>query len=83
VVLTYWRENESVIEKRSIWQSAEAWLARWGKKERNLEELHRVREIDVILNLGLDVTVLGAGSPKDSLTVLLSNSWIDGGTIDI
>ena len=26
---------------------------------------------------------LGAGSPKDSLAVLLSNGWIDGGTIDM
>lgn len=82
-VLTYWREMKSVIEKRSIWQSAEAWLARWGKEGKELEEADRVWEMMSSLTWGLDVTALGAGSPKDSLTVLLSNNWINGGTIDM
>ena len=82
-VLAFWREMKEVIEKRSIWQSAEAWLARWGKEGKELEEADHVREMMSSLTWGLDITALGAGSPKDSLAVLLSNGWIDGGTIDM
>jgi len=35
VGLTYWREMKSVIEKRSIWQSAEHGWRDGEKKERN------------------------------------------------
>jgi len=74
---------KKVIEKRSIWQSAEAWLARWGREGKELEEADCVREMMSSLNWGLDITALGVGSPKESLAVLLSNSWIDSGTIDM
>ena len=82
-VLTFWRETKGVIEKRSIWQSAEAWLARWGKEGKELEEADRVREMMSSLTWGQDITALGAGTSKESLAVLLSNHWIDGGTIDM
>ena len=35
------------------------------------------------LTWGLDVTVLGARCPKENLTVLLSDKWIDNKTINM
>jgi hypothetical protein len=58
-------------------------MARWGREGKELEEADRVREMMSSLNWGLDITALGAGSPKESLAALLSNSWIDSGTIDM
>ena len=72
-----------VIEKRSVWQAADEWLARWGKDREQLEEADRAREMMSCLTWGLDVTMLGARCPKQNLAVLLSDNWIDGETIDM
>lgn len=80
-VLTYWKEMRIVIEKRAIWQAADEWLARWGKNGDLLEEADRAREMMTCLTWGLDISVLGARCPKENLTVLLSDNWIDGETI--
>jgi hypothetical protein len=81
--LTYWKEMRIVIEKRAIWQAADEWLARWGKNGEQLEEADHAREMMSCLPWGLDITALGAGCPKENLTVLLSDNWIDGETIDM
>jgi hypothetical protein len=72
-----------VIEKHAIWQVADDWLARWGKNGEELEEADHVREMMSCLPWGLDIMVLGAGCPKENLTVLLSDDWIDDETIDM
>jgi hypothetical protein len=76
-VLSFWREMRIVIEKQSIWQVADEWLARWGKNGEELEQADRAREMMLCLTWGLDVTALGAGCPKQNLVVLLSDNWID------
>jgi hypothetical protein len=81
--LTYWKEMRIVIEKRAIWQAADEWLARWGKNGEQLEEADHAREMMSCLPWGFDIAALGAGCPKENLTVLLSDNWIDGETIDM
>ena len=82
-VLSYWKEMRIVVEKRSVWQAADEWLARWGKNGEQLEEADRAREMMSCLTWGLDITALGAGCHKENLTVLLSDNWIDSETIDM
>jgi hypothetical protein len=81
--LTYWKEMRIVIEKRAIWWAADEWLARWAKSGKLLEEADRAREMMSCLTWGLDITAFGGGCPKENLTVLLSDNWIDGETIDM
>ena len=81
--LTYWKEMKIVIEKRAIWQTADEWLARREKTGELLEEADRVREMMSCLTWGFDITALGASCPKQNLTILLSDNWIDGQTIDM
>ena len=82
-VLSYWKEMRLVIEKQSVWQAADEWLVRWGKGGEQMEEADRAREMMSCLTWGPDITVLGAGCPKQNLAVLLSDNWIDGETIDM
>ena len=72
-----------MIEKRARWQAADEWLVRWGKSGELLEEADRAREMMSCLTWGLDISALGARCPKENLTVLLSDNWIDGETIDM
>jgi hypothetical protein len=54
-----------------------------GKDGKKLEEASHIQEMLSSLMWGFNIMVLGAGSPKNSLAVLPSNSWIDGSTIDM
>jgi hypothetical protein len=81
--LTYWKEMRIIIEKRAMWQAADEWLARWGKSGELLEEADRTREMMTCLTWGFDITALGARCSKQNLTVLLSDNWIGGETIDM
>ena len=81
--LTYWKEMKVVIEKRAMWKAADEWLARWGKSGELLEAADRARDMMSCLTWGFDITALGALCPKENLTTLLSDNWIDDETINM
>jgi len=82
-VVLFWKGMADALEKRSAWQAAAEWVNRWGKEKELLHEADCVHEMMTSLSWGVKVSALGANFPKEQFTRLLSDSWIDGETIDM
>ncbi|KAJ3007533.1 hypothetical protein NUW54_g3516 [Trametes sanguinea] len=83
-VLTYWREMSRTLEKRQLWRQASAWLSNSVKGQEASRELAGQAEgLFDRLAWGVDLRVLGAATTTETLSMLLSDKWLDDEMIDM
>jgi hypothetical protein len=81
--LTFWKEISMVIRKKMLWKRSEAWIAALEGREGMLGVVDEAREMLSCLEWGIDLRALGASTPAETLTQLLSDQWFNDELINM
>lgn len=75
--IQFWKDMVEAVKMRVMWQASDEWIAKNMKDAASMKDGEAAREIMGTLSWGTPLHALGSLTTMDTLTILLSDHWLD------
>jgi hypothetical protein len=81
--IQFWKDMAEAVKKRVLWQASDEWIAKNMKDIAVVKEGEVAREVMGTLSWGIPLRALGSLTTMETLTILLSDRWLDDEIMDM